>query len=85
MGSDLYHLPGWRRVAQHPRTKSLRVDMCAAELRDPETGELIEKATEIWFSSNHFARTLGDLRCTRDNKHGVTQGSYSGKSKTDLA
>ena len=59
--------------------------MCAAELRDPETGEPIQKATEVWFSSNHFARTLGDLRCPRDHKHGVLQGRYRGDNQTDLA
>ena len=37
LGSDLYHLEGWRTVAEHPGTMTLRVDMCAAGLKDQES------------------------------------------------
>ena len=59
--------------------------MCAAGLRDPETGDLIQKATELWLSSHHFSRALGDLKCSKEHKHGVLQGSYEGTRKTDHA
>ena len=65
LGSDLYHLDGWRTVAKHPRTMSMRVDMCAAGLKDPETKMPILKASEIWCSNVLFAESLSDLRCPR--------------------
>ena len=69
-------------VAKHPRTMCMRVDTCAAELKDPESKENIQKATELWFSSHHFAVSLGYLK---NHKHSVLQGSFQGQRRTDAA
>ena len=42
-GSDLYQLPEWLEVKKHPRVKQIYVDMCAAGLRDKQTGLLIRE------------------------------------------
>ena len=85
LGSDLYHLEGWKKVAKHPRTMMLRVDMCAAGLIDQETKLSILKASEIWYSNERFAESLYDLRCTQDHEHATLQGTYKGENKTHQA
>ena len=85
LGSDLYHLEGWRTVAQHPRTMTFRVDMCAAGLKDPESRMPILKASEIWCSNPLFAESLYDLRCSQNHQHAILAGTYKGQNRTHLA
>ena len=83
--SDLYKLPVWERVRRHPQVKQVYVDMCAVNLRDPETKLLIKKPSEIWTSSNHFVKSLSNLRCNGRHKHAQLCGTYKGVNKTHLA
>ena len=84
LGSDLYHLEGWRLVAGQPRTMALRVDMCAAGLKDPESKMPILKASEIWCSNPLFAENLYDMRCSRNHQHAVLAGTYMGTKPNTL-
>ena len=72
-------------MAKHPRTMSMRVDMCAAGLKDPETKMPILKASEIWHSNVLFAESLSDLRCPGNHDHATLAGTYKGQNRTHLA
>ena len=85
LGSDLYRLYGWLEVGEDPRTTKMRVDMCAAGLRDEGTDLPVLKASEIWHSNDRFTESLSDLRCSKDHEHAVLEGSYKGESKTSRA
>ena len=63
----------------------LRVDMCAAGLKDPETKMSILKASEIWCSNPLFAESLYDLRCPRNHQHTTLAGTYKGQIRTHIA
>ena len=83
--SDLYKLPVWQKVREHPQVKQVYVDMCAVNLRDRETGLLIKKPSEIWTSSSHFVKSLENLRCNGRHKHTQLKGTYKGTNKTHEA
>eukprot|EP00975_Prorocentrum_lima_P049863 10433158-Prorocentrum_lima.AAC.1 len=57
--SELFELPAWTKVEQHPRLVWTYCHMCAAGLKDQKTNVYLKKATEIWASDER------QLRCIR--------------------
>ena len=58
------------------QTLRAKCDMCVAgQLRNPITGELLRKSTQVLTTSRLMYDMLEFLRCSRDHKHGLIEGS----------
>ena len=58
------------------QTLRAKCDMCVAgQLRNPITGELLRKSTQVLTTSRLMHDMLEFLRCSRDHKHGLIEGS----------
>ena len=57
-------------------THRVTCDMCVAgQLKHPDTGKPIRKATQIFTSSAILERSLENLKCPRDHPHSMVEGS----------
>ena len=65
----LWQLSVWRHMLQLPGVVFTDVDQCCYGLRRPDTGELLQKSTNMVASSPLLIRFL-NRRCTRNRQHG---------------
>ena len=57
-------------------TRRVTCDMCVAgQLKHPDTGKLIRKATQVFTSSAIMERSLENLKCPRNHPHSQVEGS----------
>ena len=76
-GSGVYRLPPWQALRFDPRVLWLYMAMCAAGMRDSDSGLLIQKMTELWASAPELLEPLVDLQCDGTHEHKVIQGTNS--------
>eukprot|EP00438_Fugacium_kawagutii_P029976 Skav217703 [mRNA] locus=scaffold2294:90003:97141:- [translate_table: standard] len=61
----------------HEHTIRTRCDFCTAgDLKHPETGQFLQKGTQILTTSELMHRYLDALRCSRQHEHDHVAGSY---------
>lgn len=55
-----------------------KCDMCVAgQLRNPVTGDLLRKSTQVLTTSQQMCIMLDFLRCNKDHQHGSIEGSVA--------
>ena len=76
-GSDLFKLPIYRMIAQHPQVLKAIVHQCMAGLKDFDTKLPIRKATELWASSPKLLEPLRHFVCDGFHTHQHIEGVCS--------
>ena len=83
-GTMMYQEDDWQRVARHPRNLHLVVDQCAGGHRDPHSGLLVRKQSDIWASSITLLRPLEGMVCPGPRVH-PEHATLRGKACADAA
>ena len=78
-GSELWDLPGWRRVLARSDLVRCTIDQCMVGLRDLETKLRVKKATDCVASDEILVKNLRGLRCNDKHDHTMLAGTYKGK------
>ena len=72
-GSELYTLPSWIPVVNHPNLAVAVVDMCMAGLIDEQNCLPLQKRSEIWASDERLVAPVGKYMCVTV---GITTASF---------
>ena len=75
-GSLMVHQPELQAVVE--QAFRAKCDMCVAgQLRNPITGDLLRKSTQVLTTSRLMFDMLEFLRCNREHRHGLIEGSVN--------